>query len=420
MRVKTPQQRSAWSVVWLGSAIMLLALGVLSGCAASPPQRGIATPATPTVGALTTTTDQATATPPAPTLTLAQAWGAPHITRLPTAQPNNELFAFEGAATPDGQWLVGEIEPRDLLDNHTIIPTIALYNVSTHAMRFVHALLHPQSQIETASTDGRWLVWSEATQQAPFEWRIFAYDMRTGATRQVAQAPRINGQPVSGPNGGPVVSDGHVIWSQPIAPVDASSLQNIALEVEDMSSGVVSTLAMGVGQIACSWPWIAWTQAGSNDYLSIANLETHAQQRLDHYAAAPTLSGASLTFGYYSDIDMIADVSQMGAVQTLYTPPAGSNAPPGPPSISARLVAWGSSGSPPIPLVWDRMEGTSVLLPASDTAPIVGAWTSGTLLVWTVGESQAQQRTDEQNHLAPLETLYIVDTSTLPTRPPGA
>ncbi len=395
------------------------ALAMLAGCAPSAARQGTTPSAMRAATAFPTFVAPATATPlapPARTQTLAQAWGAPHITRLLEGLPNDEMFVFENAATPDGQWLVGEIEPRDLLDNQTVIPAIALYNVTTGAMRSIQPLQHPQSQIEQASTDGRWLMWSEAvSQQSPFDWRIYICDLQSGATRLLAQAPRVNGQPDSGPNGGPVISNGRVVWSQPLAPVDANDLRNIGLKMEDLSSGVVSTVATGVGEFTFSWPWVAWTQADtSNNELSVENLATHALQRLTQTAAAPTLDGSSLAYNYYTYVNLISDVSDMGAGQTIYTPPPGSNAHPVVTSLSARLIAWSDSSYPPIPLLFDRAEGVYVTLPASASAPVYQAWTSDTLLVWSEGESSVQRMADAQKNLAPLSTLCVVQLASLP------
>jgi hypothetical protein len=122
------------------------------------------------------------------TLNLATAWGAITIQRLPTAVDDKHVFVFENAATPDGGWLLGAIEPRNFINNSTELSVVALYNIATHQIQRIRLLLHPQSQIIGATVDDHWIVWSEAPDQPNFfDWTLFAYNRQTGAVRQLAR-----------------------------------------------------------------------------------------------------------------------------------------------------------------------------------------------------------------------------------------
>ena len=122
-------------------------------------------------------------------LTLKEAWGNIPILSLPTDIGNNQALVFEQAATPDGQWLVGSIVPRDFEQNATQPSYLALYNIHTRQIERIHALLAPKSQVLGASIDDHWIAWSEADDQPTFfDWTIFLYNRDSGQTRELALA----------------------------------------------------------------------------------------------------------------------------------------------------------------------------------------------------------------------------------------
>src|SRR5579859_2121715 len=127
-RPSTPFHLEPLTLPLLGLLSLLATL--LTGCASATSVRRA-----PTATSAPTYAPYPTPTPPPPTLSLRQAWGNVHITRLPISLPNNEMFNFVYDMTPDGQWLVGDVQARDLLDNTTVIPYLALYNVSTRQIR---------------------------------------------------------------------------------------------------------------------------------------------------------------------------------------------------------------------------------------------------------------------------------------------
>jgi hypothetical protein len=361
-----------------------------------------------------TPTSPITAWTPTPPVQLAQAWGNVNVVRLPLGYADNQQFVFEQAATPDGQWLVGEIEPVDILNNQTIVPQIALYNVATRQIRPIHQLLHPQSQIGTVATDGQWLVWSEAADQPSFfDWTMFAYDMQTGTVQMIAQAPMANGQPAPGPHSGPIVSNGYVAWSQPLAPVtqgDTASLKNIVVQLKNLSTGSVTTLATSAGEVAFSWPWVAWGQvvSATGGYVEIQNLVTKARQQLNAQPTSLALNGATLVYNTtFSDIVMIEDISKPLTGQTVFETSSPTPTYIQFPSISTRLLAWNESSGSPVPLVWDRVQHKTITLPTTSASQIYEAWTGGSLLVW-----------DDTNP-TPSGTLCMVNTSDLPASSAG-
>ncbi len=417
-------------LVWLALAGILLAITVLAGC--SIPliqQRPAPTAATPTAPAATPTLP-ITFWHPAPSLTLAQAWGNVTITRLPSALPNGEIFNGGDIATPDGQWLIGEIEPRDMLTNQTIYPQIALYNVATRQIRIIHTLRSPQSRLDDISTDGRWLAWSDADDPGSFfDWVMYVCDLQTGAVQVLAQAPHVNGQAAPGPHAGPFVSNGHVVWSQPTAPVtqgDLNSLKSVLVQVEDLSSGSVTTLANSASVMTFSWPWVAWGQitfTGAG-YVALQNLVTQQQQQLkdEPGPGAFSLDGAAAVVeDNNNQIELIPDIARATTVQTLFATDPAKYINLGYPTISDRLVAWRGDVSNPTPVVWDRVLHATVTLPTTNAPQASEAYASGTLLIWfDPAESAAQQKADEAQGLSPLETYNIVNTAQLPTTPPHA
>jgi hypothetical protein len=417
-------------IVCLVATVVSLALTALVGCSTQTtrPQSSVQNISTATSGA----TPEATPTlpitfwHPAPTLTLAQAWGNVAVSQLPTGLPDGEIFAYANAATPDGQWLVGEVEPRDMLVNKTVFPKIVLYNVHTRQIRVIHTLLNPQSRIDGASTDGHWLVWTDVEDPGTFyNFNMFVYNLQTGAARLLAQAPRVDGQPVAGPHSGPIVSNGRVIWSQPTAPVtpsDPSSLESVVVRLEDLSSGATRTLATSAGDVVFSWPWVAWDQAisATNGYVALQNLATGQRQQISGMPNAVRLNGASaIVERNNNQATIIADVSQSTTEQTVFATDPTKYTYFGSPTIGDRLLAWQESSGDPIPLVWDRVQHVTVILPAINATQATFAWTSGSVLMWYVPEPATQQQADEAKGLSPLGTMCVINTASLPTTPPS-
>jgi hypothetical protein len=348
-----------------------------------------------------------------------------HITHLSGRLPGNLNFVFEYDATPDGQWIVGEVEPRDFADNNTFLPYVALYNVGSHQVVRVHNLLNPHSQIGSVATDGTWIVWQEASHQPDFvDWVIEADNWRTGTFKRLAQAPTdANGVFYHGPQPQLAVDQGKALWSQttgPIDPNDSSTSQNEEVRLADLNTGAITTLATSAFGAALSWPWAAWgvlTDANGNGFVQFKDMETGQTIRLNQTPDKLALSGTTAVYSLYAnEVDVIPDVSHSTVGRTIFqvtTPSLQS------PVVSSRLVAWSYTDGPNIPLVWDRQENVLVVLPTTYIQNYI-AWTGGHLLAWLDSpETAAQQQQDGQNNLIPSLDMCIVDTNALPTTLPA-
>lgn len=411
-----------WRLLLLPALALLLA--PCSG--SSVPSTG--TPAGGTATASATSSRVASTSPgsrsplvvPQRRLTLADAWGNVAIHRLPTAIDSQHVFVFENAATPDGAWLLGAVEPRNFIDNTTERSVVALYNVATRQLVRIHPLLSPQSQIISASVDDSWVVWSEADDQPNFfDWTMFAYNRRTGAVRQLAQAVTDGGNPVPGPAPMPTVDQGRVVWGQAIGTVSQATIDNAVVRMEDLTTGQVTTLATAAGSPAYQWPWVIWGQVtgGSGGFENLKNVQTGQETRLHVQAASLALSGKSLAYndsgslsGYLID-DFTSDPTQ---TKLLLAFRADSGRHVEFLTMSDRLVAWREDGGVE---VWDRTQQAFVQLPISNGAS--DSWVQGHLLVWFDPEPADQQQQEMRNNLLPTPTLDIINTSTLPTAPVG-
>lgn len=352
-----------------------------------------------------------------------QAWGNATVLRLPTVLSNNRYFGFDEAATPDGQWLVGDNQPRNFIRNPGLPSYAVLYNVATHQMVTMQQLQTPQSQIIGASADADWVVWEEAD-DAPsfFDWTMLAYNRRLGQTERLGQAVKgTNGQSVSGPFSGPVVDHGHVLWSQPIGPVSAQSLSNSVVRMEDLTTGTMTTLAISAGDVNLSWPWASWAQSGPEGagYIQFRNLLTGQTARLDDMANYLAIAGASIAY--------VDDPISLNLVDDFMRGTSDPESLPIPNpqylefvTMNDRLVAWDNNGDPdPGAMVYDRQLERFVSLPVTYQRSS-SSWVGGHLLVWADPESAAQQTQDGQAGLTPAVTFDVIDTSTLPTSVAGA
>lgn len=403
------------------AALALLTI-LLGGCASTPSAAQPGATQTLTWAAPPTATPSPT---PPPTRSFQQAWGNTSVTRLPTGLSSNQyIFQFANAATPDGQWLVGDVEPRSLSDSSGFTPYLAAYNVHTRQIARIHDLATTRSGVSMVATDGAWFVWQELT--IPSVGSIGVADgvvrvanWKTGAYRQYTQAMLMS----------LVVETGKALWSQ-ITPNEQSAsaaAQTAIVRLADLNAGTVTTLASNATGAALAWPWAGWgvqTDTIGGGYLQFKNLMTGQTtqsapvvgQTIQALAGTLALHGVTAVVAQYysSEIDVIPDVSQSATPQMLF-----DNTKPGlgPVSTSGRLAAWDGVGAS-IPLVWDSVQRALVTLPATTSSPINEAWTGGRLLVWYAStETTAQQQADEAAGLQTLGALCVVDTATLPTTP---
>lgn len=400
--------------------IVLLCV-LLAGCASG--HTTAQTPRHPWATATSTTViTPPLTTLPGPPVSAQQAWGTFTITRLPTDQGDNQVFAVKHTATPDGQWLVGSVAPRDFFRNTTRLSYLALYNVHTRQVVRLHALLNPQSQLITVTVDDHWIAWSEADDQPNFfDWSMFLYNRDTGQVTSLAQAPRqADGRPAPGPFSGPEVSGGHILWSQPtaaITPGNDASLDHVVVYLKDLSTENVATLATRAGGTQLAWPWGAWAQltSGGNGYTVVKNLVSGQETHLEQHFTDVSFSGTSAAFDDYKALWLAEDVpGHPDQLRKITSAAFAHSSFVEFVTLNDRLLAW-QQGTEDVP-VWDRAQGCLVLLPKPPGYS--DAWVSGKLLVWSEAESAAQQQQDTVNHLDPTPTLDVVDTTTLPMNPP--
>ncbi|MGH2503427.1 MAG: hypothetical protein ACRDID_13055 [Ktedonobacterales bacterium] len=409
-------------------ALLALLTALMGGCASAQQ----VAPATHTASSMRSAPPTATPSSPPPTRSFQQAWGAAPITRLATeVAQNQEDFNFLNAATPDGQWLIGEVASRALAGSTSVIPYLAAYNVHTRQIVRVHALSAPQRGVSMVATDGTWFVWQEVSNQGELaDGVIRVLNWKTGAYREYPQAML----------GSLAVENGRAIWSQitPNEPSASAADQTAIVRLADLNAGTApKTLAQHATSAALAWPWAGWgvmTDTSGDGYLQFKNLATGqaiqsapivGQTTIQSLASSLTLHGvtAVFTMEFGGEVDEIPDVSRSAKPLAIYYNSAtgmGGGLTPGlgPVSTNGRLIAWSMSSGGPIPQVFDSAERALVTLPTTSAQSYV-AWTGANLLVWDDPEPAAQQQADEAAGLAPLTTLCVVDTSALPTTPPA-
>ncbi len=409
---------SAWPV--RSCAVLLLLLLGLTACSGSTAQQAAATTTTPATSTPASATLTPTPTPNSGPVDMQTAWGAVTVHQLPSAMGNNQVFVFENAATPDGQWLVGALEPRNFLTNTSQPSYLVLYNISSHQVQTLHALLTPQSQILSVSADDHWIVWSEASDQPNFfDWTLFAYNRQTGQVKQLAQAAQANGQAIPGPYPMPGVDQDTVLWNQVIGPISSTMLENAVVKVENLATGSVTTLATKAGPpLGLSWPWAMWSQGtpGVDAAVLFQNLNTNQRITFSGTVGFIALSGTSVAYTTSTNksLFLLEDITRSASNATLITQVGDANYLQFI-AMNNRLIGWTAYSM--TPQVWDRAQHRLVNLPITNPESEPGTWVGGHLLVWADSESPTQQDQDMKDGLTPTPTYDIIDTDMLPTSP---
>jgi hypothetical protein len=328
---------------------------------------------------LPSSTAGATTASPAPTVSMAMAWGQVPVTTFSTAIGPDRTFNWHHVVTSDGQWFVGTNMPRKFLG--TASPSYAvLYNWRTGKLQTMAELATPQSQILEASTDGHWVVWSEADDQGFFNWRIMLYDLSSGRLRELARAAQRDGHAVPEPEAWPVVNHDHVIGSQAIAAMQpgGATIKNAVVRIDDLATGAITTLATAATAPTLSWPWAAW-QTGDTAHLWIqaTNLSSGQTRRFAGAFAELAISGRTLV---YNDPDaltlfIVDDVVSSDPPRILLHSSDIADHLQWP-SVTERLIAWSQDTST---RVFDRARDGFVTLPVTGLS---ASFVSGGLLVW--------------------------------------
>lgn len=333
------------------------------------------------------------------------AWGSVRVHAIATAMPNNYVFVSDLAATSDGQYLIGSLEPRDFSDNTTRPSYLVLDNIATGALTTIRQLPNPQDQILAVGSDGDWIVWSEAADQPNFfDWTLFAYNRRSGMSTQLAAAIHQNGQAIAGPYPTPSVSHDKVIWAEATGPITTDNYDNAVVQLTDLPTRQTTTVAPRASAPSMSWPWAAWAQesSGSNGYVALKNLATGQTLQLPQQPVTVTLSGTSAAYDDVHSVNLLDDFTRDTAHPLLLVQVSDPNHLQFV-TLNDRIVAFQSDTTA---WVYDRLERRLVVLPVA--AQEITAFVSGRLLVWW-GQAPAGQE----------PTLQVVDTTTLPATPAG-
>jgi hypothetical protein len=116
-----------------------------------------------------------------------------------------------------------------------------------------------KDQVVGGAFDGRWLVWSEVHSFTNLnDWSLYAWDSVNKRLVNIANVPRVDGQPLPGPLVMPVVSHGELAWSQSV------SSEQAELHLFTLATGKDRVVARGrFGIPALAWPWLIWAAPGA-------------------------------------------------------------------------------------------------------------------------------------------------------------
>ena len=260
---------------------------------------------------------------------MADAWGDVPVQSIATDLGDDRRFSFAGAATSDGEWLIGASVPKafDVEGKVTWGRSDAvLVRVSDGAVHPMAKLTTPVSQMLFAASDGPWVVWMEADDSPYFyDWRLRLYDQDTGRVRELAHARHKGDGVLEGPWPVPWVSDDIALWGQAIGPLAGDdALRNAVVREADLRTGDVTTLADHAGLPVISGPWMAWgMQSGTDSYTLATNRETGQQERLELQFHTLALHGASAAYNTmdYHVVCMIDDLGTGATARPIVADP---------------------------------------------------------------------------------------------------
>ncbi|HEY7020856.1 MAG TPA: hypothetical protein VH349_07040 [Ktedonobacterales bacterium] len=351
-------------------------------------------------------------------LDLAAAWGAPPIQRLPTQVDEGHRFVFGDAVTADGKWLIGSIEPRLIFAATNETPVIALYNIETREILRLHATRTPRSQLLGATSDGAWVVWSEAIDVLRnADWTMYAYNVATKQITQLAQADRLNGEAIAGTMPYPTMDHGLIVWAQETTSSPTDRPRSVVRAL-DITTGATMTLGVGIDP-SISWPWVAWRDESgrdtvrsdvpvASDSLNVQNVQTKAILRMHGSAESLTLDGHTLAVCQTRSLDVVNDFAQgLEASTTILNVSAPNHLQDV--TMNERLIGWTQVGPAE---VWDRLLRVFVELPVRNGQS--ATWVHGNTLVWLDPEPPAAQREDVDKNLYPTPDINVIDVTTLP------
>lgn len=263
-----------------------------------------------------------------PSVPMAEAWGDVPVHSIDTDLGHDRRFVFAGAATSDGEWLVGASQPNGFSVEGKVTwgrSDAVLVRVSDGEVRRMARLTTPLSQLTFAASDGPWVVWMESDDNPyGYDWRLRVYDRDAGTTRELARAPHKDGAVLEGPWPVPWVSHDLAVWGQAVGPLTGDDpLRNAVVREADLRTGEVTTLARHAGLPAISWPWMAWgVGKGTDEYTLVTNRETGQRVRLDTKYHTLVLHGASAAYNTpdYHVVCLVDDLAA-GATRPILSDP---------------------------------------------------------------------------------------------------
>jgi hypothetical protein len=346
-------------------------------------------------------------------LPAAQAWGSIETVRLPISVGGDRHLVLESAATSDGRYVICADQPNAV---DAAVPAyeepsyISLYEVSTARLTRMARLVTLRSQVLSASSDGEWVVWTEAGDQPNFfDWRLRAYDIRTGDVREIAKATVHDGEPVSGPLSFVTVSHGLAVWGQTVGQgAGPGQMQNAVVRQADLATGKITTLATSAGMPALSWPWLAYgVSEGDRGFMQVTDLETGFARRLDITPPQFALDGASAAYNDSASLSMLLmdDLGQSTPAVEIARGVTSADHIEWP-TLNERIVGWALNGHSD---VYDRAKRRLV------TVPILYGWSSvvvsGPLMMW----EETDPATSKDR--AWPDWIVVVNTNALPILP---
>jgi hypothetical protein len=337
-----------------------------------------------------------------PEQTMSQAWGSPAIIRIDTALDAAHRFIFGRAITPDGEWLVGSIEPRLVFGVTRETPTAVLWNIHTHEIEPLHKMSTIRSQLIGGAANDRWIVWAELQDalRSP-DWTILAWNRATGQLTEVARDPQVDGVALSGSPPSPVLQDDTVIWSQPER-VPGEAGYPLVAHTHNLVTQADATLVAHAYLPQLAGQTLVWLPDSTAFGAAMSDVSLRQIRGLPGEPAHLALHGQSLALCDDKTIRIVNDMSTvapLAATISRLTLPRQC----GDISLSARLLAWEDD---PSPVVWDRVLGAMVRLPASAAGG--WHWASDAALIWSEPESDAQAKADFAANRFPADTLAIM------------
>lgn len=340
------------------------------------------------------------------TSSFAQAWPRATSQFIPISQTDGREF-FLNAVSPSPDWVLGYLggPPKDPSRQGLQNPIAVLLNVSDGASKAI-VKLDPSLAQGGFDTDGRFVVWVEASDPRGLDWRVLAKPVGSASTPTVIAKSDANAAAGGGSFVFPHIDHGAVVWSQmngQVSDVYAAGADGSAPRqlTNDASSPLIG------------WPLVAYARHASpsapvNQYvLGLYDLRAHRETILNDVSSPSSWAVSSYGVAWVDssrkklfvrDIRtgrnrLIADVSSSRTNYLQF------------PAMNARFVAWSQEGGE---WLFDTTSGRSIQL--SEHRLFNSVWLHGDTLAWPVPIPPSDPTWKPWNGL---RGYYVVDTRTL-------